>query len=117
MESPAKWWNPGNGDWRPNCDVSVSAAGLTILVELAGMRSEDFEILSEGNRIQIQGSRVRPEVGRITTPSSGDVKFGRFHVQFEFPAGYNLAKAKASYLNGFLRIEVPADEGTGLVVS
>jgi HSP20 family molecular chaperone IbpA len=116
MELPAKSWDPGNGDWSPNCDVSVTAAGLTILVELAGLRSADIDITCAGNRLQIQGDRSRPEAGRVISPSSGEVKFGRFHVVFEFPAGYNLAQSQAFYLNGFLRIEVPAAEGTGRVV-
>jgi HSP20 family molecular chaperone IbpA len=116
MELPAKSWDPGNGDWSPNCDVSVTVTGLTILVELAGLRSADIDITCEVNRLQIQGNRQRPESGRVISPSRGEVNFGRFHVLFEFPAGYNLMQSQAFYLNGFLRIEVPAAGGTGRAV-
>ena len=116
MELPAKSWDPGNGDWSPNCDVSVSKERITILVELAGLRSEDLDLTMEGNRLQLRGNRPRPDAARVTSPSSGEVKFGRFHAVFEFPAGYDLAKGQAFYLNGFLRIEVPAAEGTRRVV-
>jgi HSP20 family protein len=115
MELPAKSWDPGNGDWSPNCDVSVSAEKITILVELAGLRAADIEITCEVNRLQIRGNRPRPSAGRVTSPSTGEVKFGLFHAVFEFPAGYNVAQSRASYLNGFLSIEVPAAEGAGRV--
>src|SRR5215468_1212400 len=108
MELPAKSWDPENGDWSPNCDVSVSKERITILVELAGVKSGDFNLTMDGNRLQIQGDRPRPDAGRVTSPSSGEVKFGRFHAVFEFPAGYNLKQSQAFYLNGFLRIEVLA---------
>jgi HSP20 family molecular chaperone IbpA len=116
MELPAKSWDPGNSDWSPNCDVSVSKERITILVELAGLKSADIEITWDANRLQIQGNRLRPDSGRVTSPSSGEVKFGRFHAVFDFPAGYNLTQSQAYYLNGFLRIEVLAAEGTGRVV-
>jgi HSP20 family molecular chaperone IbpA len=116
MELPAKSWDPGNGDWSPNCDVSVSPAGVTILVELAGLRSADIDLTMHGNRLQIQGKRLRPDPGRFNAPPSGEVKFGRFHAVFEFPAGYNLTQSQAYYLNGFLRIDVPAEESTSRIV-
>ena len=43
--------------WVPNTDVYVMESGLVVKVELAGMRSEHLEIIVEGNRLRISGSR------------------------------------------------------------
>ena len=37
-----------------------------------------------------------------------EINYGPFESAIEVPAGYDLSRAKASYQNGFLRIDVPA---------
>jgi HSP20 family molecular chaperone IbpA len=36
-----------------------------------------------------------------------EITYGPFESVLELPAGYDLSQAKAAYLNGFLRIDVP----------
>jgi HSP20 family molecular chaperone IbpA len=36
-----------------------------------------------------------------------EINYGPFESVLELPPGYDLSQAKASYLNGFLRIDVP----------
>jgi HSP20 family molecular chaperone IbpA len=36
-----------------------------------------------------------------------EINYGPFESVLEVPAAYDLSQAKASYLNGFLRIDVP----------
>lgn len=93
--------------WVPNTDVYVADHGLVIKVELAGMRSENLEINVEGNRLRISGTR--PDGCRSATCNFivMEINYGAFETVLELPAGYDLSKAKASYLNGFLRIDVP----------
>ena len=40
-----------------------------------------------------------------------EINYGAFESVIELPAGYDLAKAKAGYQNGFLRIDVPLLQG------
>jgi len=93
--------------WVPNTDVYVSDSGLVIKVELAGMRSEHLEITVEGNRLRISGSR--PDGCRSSKCSFlvMEINYGPFESVLELPVGYDLGQAKAAYLNGFLRIDVP----------
>lgn len=93
--------------WVPNTDVYASDHGLVIKVELAGMRSENLEINVEGNRLRISGTR--PDGCRSATCNFivMEISYGGFETVLELPPGYDLSKAKASYLNGFLRIDVP----------
>lgn len=96
-----------NGHWVPNTDVYATDAGLVIKVELAGMRSENLEITVEGNRLRISGDR--PDTCRAPKASFlvMEINYGPFESVLELPNGYDLGQARASYLNGFLRIDVP----------
>ncbi|HNQ72545.1 MAG TPA: Hsp20/alpha crystallin family protein [Verrucomicrobiota bacterium] len=96
-----------NGHWVPNTDVYATSTGLVIKVELAGMRSENLEITVEGNRLRISGDR--PDTCRAQKASFlvMEINYGPFESILELPSGYDLGQAKASYLNGFLRIDVP----------
>jgi len=93
--------------WVPNTDVYTSDSGLVIKVELAGMRSDHLEITVEGSRLRISGTR--PDGCRSSKVSFlvMEINYGPFESVLELPPGYDLSQAKAAYLNGFLRIDVP----------
>jgi len=93
--------------WVPNTDVYTTDAGLVVKVELAGMRSEHLEITVEGNRLRISGNR--PDGCRASKCNFlvMEINYGPFESVLEVPPGYDLSLAKAAYLNGFLRIDVP----------
>jgi HSP20 family protein len=93
--------------WVPNTDVYATDNGLVIKVELAGLRSENLEINVEGNCLRISGTR--PDGCRAATCNFivMEISYGVFETVLELPPGYDLSRAKASYLNGFLRIDVP----------
>src|ERR1051326_2098312 len=99
--------NSMGAHWVPNTDVYVTDNGLVIKVELAGMRSDHLEITVEGNRLRISGTR--PDGCRAPKCSFlvMEINYGPFESVLELPQGYDLSQAKASYLNGFLRIDVP----------
>src|SRR5436190_1429804 len=94
-------------NWVPNTDVYATDNGLVVKVELAGMRSEHLEITVEGNRLTISGNR--PDGCRAPKCSFlvMEINYGPFESVLELPLGYDLSQAKAAYLNGFLRIDVP----------
>jgi len=93
--------------WVPNTDVYSTDNGLVVKVELAGMRSDNLEITVEGNRLRISGTR--PDGCRAPKCSFlvMEINYGPFESVLELPPGYDLSQAKAAYLNGFLRIDVP----------
>jgi len=97
----------GRPHWVPNTDVYENEGGLVVKVELAGMRSEHLEITVEGNRLRISGNR--PDGCRSAKASFlvMEINYGPFESLLELPEGYDLSQAKAAYLNGFLRIDVP----------
>jgi HSP20 family protein len=93
--------------WVPCTDVYATDSGLVIKVELAGMRSENLEITVEDNRLRISGNR--PDGCRAAKCSFlvMEINYGPFEAVLELPPGYDLSQARAAYLNGFLRIDVP----------
>ena len=93
--------------WVPNTDVYITDGGLVVKAELAGMRSEHLEITVEGNRLTIRGNR--PDGCRAAKANFlvMEINYGPFESVLEVPGGYDLSQAKAAYLNGFLRIDVP----------
>lgn len=93
--------------WVPNTDMYSTDAGLVIKVELAGMRSDSLEITVEGNRVRVSGNR--PDGCRAAKCSflMMEINYGPFETHIEVPPTYDLSQAKAAYLNGFLRIDVP----------
>jgi HSP20 family protein len=76
-------------------------------VELPGMKSENLEITVEGSRLRIAGNR--PDCCRAPNCSFlvMEINYGPFQSELELPPGYDLGQAKAIYVNGFLRIDVP----------
>jgi HSP20 family molecular chaperone IbpA len=98
---------PATGRWTPNTDIYVTEAGLVIKAELAGMKSDSLEITVEGQRLRING--VRPDCCR--SPHCNflvmEISYGPFETALDLPPGYDLSQARAVYVNGFLRIDVP----------
>ena len=96
-----------SGRWIPNTDVYTTDTGLVIKVELAGMKSENLEITVECHRLRISGSR--PDVCRAHKCNFlvMEISYGPFESVLELLPGYDLSQAKAIYVNGFLRIDVP----------
>ena len=93
--------------WVPNTDVYETDNGLVVKVELAGMRSEHLEITVEARRMRISGNR--PDGCRAAKASFlvMEINYGPFESVLELPEASDLSQAKAAYLNGFLRIDVP----------
>jgi HSP20 family protein len=97
--------------WTPSTDVYLTEDGLVIKVELAGIRREDLEITVEGSRIVIGGHRPDCCRGPTCRFLMMEINYGHFETVIDLPPGYDPARAKASYQNGFLRVDVPQTAG------
>ena len=100
------------GRWTPNTDLYVTDAGLVIKVELAGMKSDSLEISVEGQRLRINGERQDGCRAPNCSFLIMEISYGPFEAVLDLPPGYDLALAKAMYVNGFLRIDVPPVHGS-----
>lgn len=112
--SPSRPSGSTNGEavWTPNTDVYVHATGAVIKVELAGIRKEDLEITVEGARMTISGVRRDECRNGKCNFQVMEIHYGAFESVVELPGEFDLALARASYQNGFLRVDVPAVTGS-----
>ena len=96
-----------SGRWVPNTDVYSTDTVLVIKVELPGMKSENLEITVEASRLRIAGSR--PDCCRAPNCSFlvMEINYGPFETVLDLPPNFDLSQAKAVYVNGFLRVDVP----------
>jgi HSP20 family protein len=99
--------NGGQSHWIPNTDVYVTDEGLVVKVELSGMRREDLELAIDGNQLLITGQR--PDGCRIPGVKFlvMEIEYGTFECVIDVPGSYDLSLARATYQNGFLRVDVP----------
>ena len=99
--------HPG-AHWEPNTDIYMCDDGIVIKVELAGMKREDLQLTVDDNRLKIAGQR--PDGCRQGKCSFllMEINYDSFERIIELPPGYRISEAKATYQNGFLRIDVPA---------
>jgi len=109
-QAPASgpWWiEPVSAPWSPRRDLFQTPNALVIYVELAGLRREDLDLRVAGDQLCIRGVRrdcARPPGGRVLRR---EIPYGAFESRVAVLAGYDAARARANYQNGFLRVEVP----------
>jgi HSP20 family protein len=94
-------------NWIPNTDVYATEGGVVIKAELAGMKREDLELTVEGNRLRIRGQREDSCRNAKCNFIVMEINYGPFESVIELPTGYDLSNARATYQNGFLRVDVP----------
>ena len=93
-------------DWTPAVDISESADGYLIEIELTGVNREAIEVtLREGSLI-IQGERPVPEepgrrYHRLERPR------GHFLRRFELPENVEAAEIDGEVVEGVLRLSLP----------
>jgi HSP20 family protein len=95
--------------WSPVLDVYEDADTVTVKVELAGMKKEDFEISLEDGALTIAGKRETPEETRDSFRS--ERFFGSFSRTIAVPSPVKSDGVKASYEDGILTVVLhKADE-------
>lgn len=93
--------------WRPNVDVYESRDAVIVVVELAGVTPDQIEVVVEGRRLFISGTRTpasRRDTRRI---HHLEIPHGRFHIAVELPVPVEPGGADASSRDGMLEITLP----------
>ena len=99
----------GSRTWAPALDVYENAETVTVKVELAGMKKEDFELSLEGGALTVSGKRESKEQNRESFRS--ERFFGSFSRTIALPAPVKSDDVKAAYEDGILTVVLQkADE-------
>ncbi len=98
-------WQVRSHVWSPPTDEYETDETYVVLVEIAGMRDEDFEVSLENNTLQISGSR--PDFLERRAYQQMEIRFGKFATAVNLPGPVNIEQAHAEYQDGFLTIVLP----------
>lgn len=92
--------------WRPPTDVFELDDRLVVLVEVAGMRDGEFNVVLQDRRLVISGVRRRAVRERMAFHQM-EVRYGEFRTSVNLPWPVDRERVLATYKDGFLRVELP----------
>jgi HSP20 family protein len=90
----------------PPADVIELDGKMVIVIEIAGMRSGDFNLALQNHRLIVSGRRERPHFPHRAYHQV-EIGFGEFRVEFTLPWDADKDAVSATYQDGFLQIELP----------
>lgn len=95
-----------NRPFVPPTDVIELVDGLVVMIEIAGMKTSDFNIMLQNRRLIISGTRDRHWLHH-SAYHQVEIGFGEFRVEVTLPFTPDPDGVAASYQHGFLKIELP----------
>jgi len=98
-------WQVRSHVWSPPTDEYETAEAYVVLVEIAGMRDEDFEVSLDNDTLLISGSR--PDLLDRRAYQQMEIRFGKFSTAVQIPGPVNIEQARAEYQDGFLTVILP----------
>lgn len=92
---------------QPNFDVTETKDAFLFKADVPGVKKDDLEITTTGNRIQISGKRDIDEEKKSDTVYTYERQYGSFTRSFTLPAGADIEHAKSGLKDGVLTLVVP----------
>ena len=98
--------------FNPPADVLVDEEGVTVHMDLPGVRPEDVEIEVENDVLTVRGTRACPYPGGEGERNVRRIErgFGRFERSLRVPRGLDPDAIQASMSNGVLTLRLPKPE-------
>lgn len=93
--------------WRPDADTYETATALEVLVELAGLDEDDFEVQLFEDVLVVAGHRRLPSCAEGAVYHAAGIRQGPFQVEVMLPAAVDAERVEARYDRGLLRITLP----------
>ena len=93
--------------WRPDADVYQTADTVEIVVDLAGVEEDDFEVQLFEDVLVVAGSRRLPACDPGAVYQAAGIRQGPFQVEVPLPAPVDSERVEAHYERGLLRITLP----------
>ncbi len=93
--------------WAPPMDLYETSEEIVILVEMAGMKSDEIQVVVEKGVIKIAGVRNNPIAGPKRRVHQMEIDFGPFERRVRIRVPIDEGRIQAVYKDGFLIITVP----------
>jgi HSP20 family protein len=100
----------GSFGWAPAMDVYEDDDKVTVELELAGMKKEDFDISLHDDVLTISGERKSESEKRDGESFRSERSFGSFSRSVTLPAAVKSDEVKATYKDGVLTVTLPKAE-------
>ena len=94
-------------EWNPSFDVIENEDAYLFKADVPGVKKEDLEISTTGNRLQISGKRDSEKEKETETIYTYERQCGSFVRSFTLPEGADLEHAKSELKDGVLTLTVP----------
>lgn len=100
------------GAFVPPADLLIDDDGVTVYMDVPGLRSEDIQIELENDVLTVSGERPFPYAREDGGGPARRVerRFGKFQRSLRVPAGLNPDAIEASLSDGVLRLRIPKPE-------
>jgi HSP20 family molecular chaperone IbpA len=93
--------------WRPDADTYETATTVEIVVDLAGVDDEDFEVQLFDDVVVVEGRRQLPVGDSAVRYHVAGIRQGPFRVDLPLPAPVDTEGVQARHERGLLRITLP----------
>jgi HSP20 family protein len=93
--------------WQPDVDVFETETGVVVLVEIAGIRSEDLRVTVDGEVLRISGVRRVPERSDLKRLLQMEIAAGPFERRLRIPIAFDRDAVSAHLSDGFLTVTLP----------
>ena len=90
--------------FRPDVDAYETATTLEVVVDLAGVDEDDFEVQLFADALVVDGHRRLPEAKEAAMYHAASIRQGPFRVEIPLPAPVDPERVDARYDRGLLRI-------------
>ncbi len=102
---------PGSkADWAPRVDISETDAEFSIKAELPEVRKDDVKITIDNGVVTLQGERKQETEQKGKTFHRVERYYGSFSRSFALPDNIDDAKARATFHDGVLTLQIPKRE-------
>ena len=96
----------------PRINVTEGDKAITVSAELPGVNEGDFEVAIDDGVLTIKGEKKNVSEKKEENFYHSERVYGSFQRSVRLPSDVDGSKAKATYEQGVLRVELPRAEGS-----
>ena len=97
--------------WRPDADIYETASAFEIVVDLAGVGDDDFEVQHFEDALVVEGQRRLLAPRESAVYHAASIRQGPFRLNLSLPGPIDADRVEAHYDRGLLRVTLPKDDG------
>jgi HSP20 family protein len=98
--------------WYPALDIEESNDRIKVIAEAPGMKKEEIKLTVSEGQLIIQGERKFEKEEKDKTYHRIERSYGKFRRTISLPKDLEVDKAKATYEQGILKVDIPKSKKT-----